>query len=359
MDQNRPAGRRVASRTPQAFALSCLNECSKASAGDLPSALPFLPMPVKAQKEHENLGGCGVCRSSGSIAWAGGRVAGFDCCPSSCSPTCSAATLPATLLYSQTMGPPLDPLLAQLLPPSLSARIPPGKRKLLAPLLIALLLVRSSPFVDLVANVQIPGRESAERRRERKRIEALTPLTTPALEKESADLVRSHPLETALLATFLSDPWLSHVVAHSRLTLPCTWNHPFDKFVRDLDGKSRTLLVPFRGRVSKVRFWLLPHPDRRRPQADLPHQFVQPGQAPSNARLYVCQTRSLVPSDRSERQSGREWGVCEAIEGGDDDHPPTVRPSPLLVGLAPNLLCGPEADTRFLLSGVGGGAERR
>lgn len=182
------------------LALSHLNESSKDRDGDLPSALPFLPMPVEAQKGQQKFMVDVECAGIlGLIAWAGGRVAGFDCCPSSCSPTCSAATALATLLYSQTMGPPLDPLLSQLLPPSLSARIPPGKRKLLAPLLIALLLVRSSPFVDLVANVQIPGRESAERRRERKRIEALTPLTTPALEKESADLVRSPILSRRLI----------------------------------------------------------------------------------------------------------------------------------------------------------------
>lgn len=200
------------------------------------------------------------------------------------------------------MGPPLDPLLAQLLPPSLSARIPPGKRKLLAPLVIALLLVRSSPFVDLVANVQIPGRESAERRRERKRIEALTPLTTPALEKESADLVRSRAVKEALLATFLSDPLLSHVVAHSRLTLSCTWDHPFYKFVRDLDGKSRTLLVPFRGRVSKVRFWPLPCPARRRLKLTcLTTLFNQVKLRPTPASTFAKHVPSFPPIDPSAK----------------------------------------------------------
>lgn len=86
------------------------------------------------------------------------------------------------------MGPSVDPLLDRLFPASV-VELSPARRKLLTPVLISLLLLRTSPLLELLSNVQIPGRESAERRRERKRIEALTPLTTPVLEKESADLV--------------------------------------------------------------------------------------------------------------------------------------------------------------------------
>lgn len=114
-------------------------------------------------------------------------------CRLACPPPPSRARLSSFLEHSQhgprpTMGPSVDPLLDRLIPPSL-VELSLARRKLLGPLLLALLLLRTTPVVDLLSNIQIPGRESAERRRERKRIEALTPLTTPVLEKESADLV--------------------------------------------------------------------------------------------------------------------------------------------------------------------------
>ncbi|CED83847.1 probable peroxisomal half abc transporter [Phaffia rhodozyma] len=80
----------------------------------------------------------------------------------------------------------------------------PVRRRVYLSLLISLILARSAAFKS-------PWTESDEKRKERKRLEALTPLTTPQFEKESADL-----------------------------------------FIRSTDGRSRTLLLPFKGRVSKV-----------------------------------------------------------------------------------------------------------
>jgi hypothetical protein len=102
------------------------------------------------------------------------------------SPKRQHSSLLSELHNCPAMGPSVDPLLDRLLPPTL-VELSPARRKLL---LISLLLLRTTPVVELLSTIQIPGRESAERRRERKRIEALTPLTTPVLEKESADLVR-------------------------------------------------------------------------------------------------------------------------------------------------------------------------
>ena len=130
-------------------------------------------------------------------------------CRLACPPPPSRARLSSFLEHSQhgprpTMGPSVDPLLDRLIPPSL-VELSLARRKLLGPLLLALLLLRTTPVVDLLSNIQIPGRESAERRRERKRIEALTPLTTPVLEKESADLVRRLSVSLSCLLLGTSD----------------------------------------------------------------------------------------------------------------------------------------------------------
>jgi hypothetical protein len=55
-------------------------------------------------------------------------------------------------------------------------------------LLATLLLIRGAPSS---LSTRLPWAETADKRKERKRLEALTPLTTPALEKEGSDLVSS------------------------------------------------------------------------------------------------------------------------------------------------------------------------
>lgn len=114
----------------------------------------------------------------------------------------------------------------------------PTYRSVIFSLVTALLVVRgSSP------SFQLPWQESTERRRERKRLYHLTPLSTPMLEKETSDLVRRVPAPRGCSS---AEP--RRAMMATELT-----SIPHSQFIPSADGKSRVLLVPFRGRVSKVR----------------------------------------------------------------------------------------------------------
>lgn len=95
--------------------------------------------------------------------------------------------------------------------PSQLRSLPPSTLYLL---LSIVLLIRGS--VKTSIPTRLPWSETVEAKQERERVASLTPLTTPALEKEGADL-----------------------------------------FIPATDG-SRTLLVPWRGQISKVRIRPIP-----------------------------------------------------------------------------------------------------